>query len=94
MPPRMPAGSWLHIERMGNVRGQWRTPATGSLGPGFPDLMLIKGSRLLFLELKAQRGTMTELQRERLAELREVGADAYCFRPSDFNIILEILHRA
>lgn len=86
---------WLHIERMGNDRGQWRTPVSGPLGRGFPDLMLFKPAtgRLLFVELKAQRGVLTADQKERLNELRAIG-ETYVFRPSDWPAIVEMLHYA
>ena len=28
--------SWMHIEKMSNDRGRWRTPVSGPLGKGFP----------------------------------------------------------
>jgi len=80
---------WLHVERMGDSRGVWRTPVSGPLGKGWPDLVLVKGDRIIFAELKAQRGVLTEAQREVLRALR-----GYTWRPSDFNQIVEVLSNA
>ena len=85
--------SWLHIERMGNEQGRWRTPTSGSLGRGWPDLVLVRRDRLIFAELKAQRGQMTQAQRIVMMELVKV-APYYVWRPSDFNSILEVLSNA
>lgn len=81
---------WMHIRPGLNERGRYRTPVSGSLGPGWPDLVLVKGRRLLFVELKAERGKVTGLQEEVLAVLNEVGM-VYVWRPSDWPLILEVL---
>jgi len=85
--------SWLHIERMGNDQGRWRTPVSGPLGTGWPDLVLIRRGSLIFAELKAQRGQMSPAQRIVMMELVRV-APYYVWRPSDFNSILEVLTNA
>ena len=82
--------SWLHIERMGDVSGRWRTPVSGPLGTGWPDLVLIRRDKLIFAELKAQKGQLTPPQRTVMMELVKV-APYYVWRPSDFNSILEVL---
>ncbi len=43
---------------------------------GFPDVMLIKGAKIVFVELKSPSGTgrLSALQTHRIAELRELGA--------------------
>mgnify|MGYP001611260731 CR=1 FL=1 len=47
--------SWLHI-RPGRTEHGWRTPISGPLGKGFPDLVLlrVRDRRLLFVELKRE----------------------------------------
>jgi hypothetical protein len=85
--------SWLHIERMGDVSGRWRTPVSGPLGTGWPDLVLICRDKLIFAELKAQKGYLTEFQRTVMRELVRV-APYYVWRPSDFNQIVEVLSNA
>ena len=42
---------WLHL-RPGMTQHSWRTPISGPLGKGWPDLMLVRGERILFAELK------------------------------------------
>lgn len=83
---------WLHIQRALNERGYWRTPITGSLGRGWPDLVLVRGSRLLFVELKARYGKPTGLQQEVLGVLGAIPcAEVYVWRPTDWDLILEVL---
>jgi hypothetical protein len=52
--------------------------------PGFPDLVLAKGGRLLFRELKTQKGTLTKEQQRWIDALRAAGADAGVWRPRDW----------
>lgn len=60
---------------------------------GFPDLVLASPlrKRVLFVETKAERGKLSEPQRYWLAGLRQAGAEAYCWRPSDLDEIPAIL---
>jgi hypothetical protein len=51
--------------------------------PGFPDLVMVKGARLLFVELKAQAKYPTPTQREWLIALSNTAAEVYVWRPSD-----------
>jgi hypothetical protein len=60
--------------------------------PGFPDLVLVKPPRVLFVELKTERGHLTEHQEWWLGHL--VGCDqteTYCWRPHDEAQITEVL---
>lgn len=86
--------AWLHIERMGNDQGRWRTPVSGPLGRGFPDLMLTRRSSLVFAELKAEGKTATEQQRTLLRILSLVTPHCYIWRPSNFPEIVEVLTNA
>jgi hypothetical protein len=61
---------------------------------GFPDLVLIHPAkhRLLFVELKSQRGKLTWAQtlwRVALSEL--AGVEYYCWRPSDWDALVGVL---
>lgn len=81
---------WMHLERMGNPEGRWRTPVSGPLGRGWPDLVLIRANSLIFVELKTQRGQLTVFQKD----VRNVLMDAapyYVWRPSDWNEIIAVL---
>jgi len=83
---------WLHIQPGLTERGRYRTPVSGSLGPGWPDLVLVRGERLLFAELKAQRGKVTGLQEEVLGILTGCRfVEVYVWRPSDWPVVLEVL---
>ena len=64
---------------------------------GYPDLTMCRPAsngqpgRLIFAELKTDRGKLTPAQEEWLADLRAVGAEAHCWRPSDVDTIAEVL---
>ena len=85
---------WLHVERMGNAQGQWRTPVSGPLGRGFPDLLMVRRSTFLFAELKAQGKYPSELQKTALKILGLATPHCYIWRPSDFPQIVEVLTNA
>jgi hypothetical protein len=60
--------------------------------PGFPDLVLVRGDTLWFVELKADRGKLTDAQRgwlEALGEVRHVRVGVW--RPEDLETITEIM---
>jgi hypothetical protein len=74
---------WLvHHGRPGLTGKGWRTPIQGD--PGFPDLALARGGRLLFVELKADRGRLSVAQEKWLAVLRATGAEVYVWKPADW----------
>lgn len=51
---------------------------------GFPDLVLCRPPRLIFAELKTQRGGLTPAQLAWIAALKCVpGIEVYVFRPAD-----------
>lgn len=51
--------------------------------PGFPDLTLVRGSRLVFIELKSQKGRYRAGQENWLFALSQC-AEAYTYRPVDW----------
>ena len=59
----------------------WRPTAAT---PGFPDLVLCNGRKLIFAELKAKGGKLTREQKQWLGWLRAAGADAREWRPADW----------
>jgi hypothetical protein len=83
---------WLHIQKAMNDRAYHRTPAIGSLGPGWPDLVLLKGNRLIFAELKSEKGKVTPNQRGVLGMLSATGHQVFLWRPSDWDRIVEVLN--
>lgn len=59
---------------------------------GFPDEVLVRGARLIFAELKSERGKVSAAQAEWLDALGQVpGVEAYVWRPSDMDAIAEVL---
>jgi len=62
--------------------------------PGYPDLTMVRNGRLLFVELKTQKGNVTDKQTEWLDALRTVESEllqVYVWRPSDWDTIYRIL---
>ncbi len=65
---------------------------------GFPDLVLVRGDRLIFAELKTERGRVSEAQRAWLDDLTAValacsGVEVYIWRPSHWPHIARVLSR-
>ena len=59
---------------------------------GFPDVVALKGSRCLVLELKSATGTLTPAQQTWLAAWRRIlGAEVHVVRPDDLETILEVI---
>lgn len=58
---------------------------------GYPDLCLLRGNRSLMLELKTEKGQITQEQREWLAAFNDAHIEAWVVRPSDFEWLLEKL---
>ncbi len=60
--------------------------------PGYPDICAVKGKRLLFCELKTEKGRLSAAQNEWMDALARVPcAECYILRPSDFDKLLEIV---
>jgi len=58
---------------------------------GFVDVAMVRESRLIFAELKSDKGKLTPYQSEWLDALKKTGAEVYVWRPGDFNDIVLIL---
>jgi VRR-NUC domain len=60
---------------------------------GWPDLVLVRvrDHRLVFAELKTDKGKLTPRQEEVLAMLRAVSDDVHVWRPSDLDAITTVL---
>ena len=52
--------------------------------PGYPDLTLVRGHRLIFAELKSKTGRLTPQQRGWLEALKATGAEVHLWRPADW----------
>lgn len=82
----------LHVRPAWSRKG-WRTPVQGPGSKGFPDLVLLKGKRLLVRELKTDKGRLFAEQEEWLADLQEAGVDAGVWTPKDWKTIEEELSK-
>jgi VRR-NUC domain len=69
----------------------WHTLRSEGSPKGWPDLVLIKRPRIVFLEIKAQRTPVTPEQQACINELRACGQECYIVRPSDFDRLTRIL---
>jgi hypothetical protein len=49
--------------------------------PGYPDLTLVRGTRLLFIELKRADGELSDAQAAWIADLERTCAEVYVWRP-------------
>ena len=60
---------------------------------GFPDLVLVSAARkrVIWAELKTEKGKVSEKQQRWLDELRAAGQEAYVWRPSDWPEVQEVL---
>lgn len=83
--------AYLHIRPGLNQRGSWRTPISGALGAGWPDLVLVRGERMVFAELKSEKGKLTAAQVTVLNALEETGHEVFCWKPSDWESLVEVL---
>ncbi len=87
------AHGWLvyHQLDQGGVTEDGRQWHGKRIGPGFPDLVLVRPPLLMFRELKSQSGTVSRHQEQWMHGLLEAGADAMVWRPSDMDLIEETL---
>ena len=71
------------------VQFHWRETHSPA---GWPDVVCARPPRILFAELKTDKGRTTPAQDEWLATLRLCGCDVYVWRPVDLEAtIMEIL---
>lgn len=73
--------------------GKFVTPVVAD-GAGFPDLIIVGHGRLIFAEMKAQRGRLRPTQLEWQQALLQVpGIEHYVWKPEDWNsgAIAEVL---
>ena len=60
--------------------------------PGFPDLVAIRPPRVLFIELKVEKGRLSRAQEHWLKLLRLVPCvEVFVWRPSDWPAVREVL---
>lgn len=88
------ANGWrvAHFRPGMNSRGAWTTAMSGSRARGFPDLVLLR-ERIVFAELKGEKGRPTPDQTEWIRDLLRANVEAHLWRPSDWSSIEAILGR-
>jgi hypothetical protein len=75
---------WMvaHFRPAQTAKG-WRTAVEGD-GAGFPDLTLVRGPRLLFVELKRAGGSTAPAQQKWLHALQQTAAEVHVWKPADW----------
>lgn len=59
---------------------------------GFPDLVLVRPPRVLFVELKSAKGSLSRAQAIWAMDLRECpGVEHYVWRPGDWESVTDVL---
>jgi hypothetical protein len=84
----------LETIREAAVLGGWllyHTRDSRGSAAGFPDLVLVRGNRVIFAECKTEYGRPTHEQLHWLITLRAAGQEAKIWRPSDLDAVLRIL---
>jgi hypothetical protein len=82
------------VEQAADLLGWWSWHDNDSRrnAAGFPDLVLVKDSRLIFAELKREKGRLTTVQANVLEMLSKVETvESHLWRPSDWTEIVERL---
>ncbi len=86
-----------HVAHFRTVRVQRRSGAVyhetpvGVDGKGFPDLLMIRGCRVIVAELKVPPNTVSAEQTEWLLKFGGAGAEAFVWRPADWDVIEKTL---
>ena len=89
---------WVHFRPAQTAHG-WRTPVSGPLGKGFPDLLMVRerDRRLLFAELKGD-GARPSAEQDYVFTLLNWLAlgdgkrlEVYIWHPSDFDELAAVL---
>lgn len=82
-----------HVTQLAHVFGwlPYHTRDSRRSAAGFPDLVLVRGDRLIFAELKTITGKVSNAQETWIARLRETPVEVYVWRPNDIDEVTEIL---
>ena len=70
----------------------YQTPVQAD-GAGFPDLVMVGHGRVVFVELKANKGRIRPEQEAWITMLREGGATVFLWRPKQWDEIAELLEK-
>lgn len=88
-------GGWLAYHAPDNSPRRSRSGATyvQNVRRGFPDLVLVRGRRLLAVELKTETGVVSPDQVAWLTALAGAGAEVAVWRPRDRAVMEDVLLR-
>lgn len=75
-----------HVRPARKLNGKWVTPVEGHAG--LPDLILARDGRVLLIELKSERGELTD---DQLQWLLAAGENGRLWKPSDWPKALALL---
>ena len=81
--------TWKHDEPAVRQSGGWATSFRGD--KGFPDYVAVRDGRLIFAEIKNERGRVSKHQDQWLDQLRTTSAEVFLWRPENIQEIKEIL---
>lgn len=83
-----------HVVALAVQLGWWtyHTHDSRRSEPGFPDLTMVRGTRLVFAELKRESGRVTPAQRRVHVLLEGAGHLVRVWRPSDWPIVVATLN--
>lgn len=84
---------WVKDRKTGQPK-QVAVRVSNVTSEGYPDLTLVRGGKLIFWELKAEDGVVSEEQGEWIMALRLVATKAAVVRPHDWEYIRETLQGA
>jgi hypothetical protein len=79
---------WLYYHAPDNkpIRGHIQ-----NIKAGFPDLVAVRGTRIMFIELKRRTGATTPAQDEWHAKLLAAGMEVHVWRPGNEKVMVETL---
>jgi hypothetical protein len=82
-----------NVETIARLHGwmAYHTFDSRKSSPGFPDLVMLRGPRLVVAELKTERGRVGLAQRRWLDAFRRSGAEVFVWRPSDIQAVERVL---
>jgi hypothetical protein len=80
-----------YAERLGWLA--YHTHDSRRSNPGFPDLVLARRGRLIFAELKTEKGRLSTAQVDWLRAIEDASIEVYVWRPSLWHEIEGVLAR-
>ena len=79
---------WCHFRPAMKKDGGWVTAISGD--PGMVDIIAVRGSELIWVELKSERGKLSPAQQDWIKALVDAGQRVYLWRPSDWETVVRV----